>query len=125
MLKHFLACFIKDCSPQFLYTTPIPSRNSPIANLIPPKAYAYFICDIDVVVEDDIFIPVSAPENCSHKTFLGGTIYNMDMAMEAYKDDEEMLEFLNSWEAEHIIVYDNAVFPFYEEDIQISINQQF
>ena len=125
MLKPFLCCFIKDCSPQFLYTTPIPSRESPITNLIPPKAYAYFTCDIDVVEEDDLFIPVSTPENCSHKTFLGGTIYDMDTAIKAYEGDDEMLDFLNSWETKHIIICEEAVFPFYNEDIQISIKTQF
>ena len=80
-------------------------------------------CDIDVIQEDDTLIPISDPKNCSPKTYLGGMLYPMELAKEAYSDDEDMLEFLASWNAKHIIAYDNTFFPFYDEDIHISVKQ--
>ena len=124
MLQHFLAYFLKNSSPSQLYTTPIPTRDYPIAAILPRNSYAYFICDIDVIEEDDMLIPLSAPENCSPKTYFGGTIYPMELAMKSYADDEDMLAFLASWNSKYIISYDNAFFfPFYEEDIHISVKQ--
>ena len=122
MIQPFLAYFRKNTDPSRLYTIPIPSRDYPITDILPHNSYAYFICDIDVIQEDDMLIPLSAPENCSPKTYWGGTLYPMELAMEAYADDEEMLEFLASWDSKYIISYDKAFFPFYEEDIHISVN---
>ena len=124
MIQHCLAYFRKDSLPTDLYLVPIPTRNSPIAEIIPSNAYAYFVCDIDVIQTNGITIPCSTPKNCSPKTYLGGKIYDIELAKETYKDDEEMLEFLSSWDAKYIIAYDNAFFPFYDEDIHISINPE-
>lgn len=121
MIQHFLASFLKNTSPSQLYIIPIPTRDCPIVDLLPIEAYAYFICDIDVTMEDDLLIPLSTPQNCSHTTYLGGTIYPMKLALEVYEEDNEMIEFLSSWNAKHVIIFENLIFPFFDDDIQISI----